>query len=89
MKRMILQGPTRCWTGLMGKKVTAKIRSGQKLGFEVEGIGDFDWQCGSCEFPYFVLSDERTTAKCGNCGAVNARLRTSIEPDLFKPAWKV
>ena len=74
--------------GIMAIKVSAELRQGQTLGFDVEGLGAFDWECGGCGFKYFALSDNKTTARCGSCGIVCARLRKT-ESDMSKVEWKL
>ena len=73
----------------MSKKVTAVLKQGQTLGFDVEGVGGFQWQCGACEFPYFILSDNKTTVRCGHCGVINAKLEMSVSSDLSGIEWKL
>ena len=73
----------------MSKKVTAEFKQGLTLGFDIDGVGTFQWRCGACDFPYFDFNKMKTQLLCESCGAVNAKLQMSVASDMSGVGWNI
>ena len=73
----------------MSKKVTAQFKQGLTLGFDIDGVGTFQWRCGACDFMYFGFNETKTQLICESCGAVNGKLQMSVASDMSKATWKI
>jgi ribosomal protein L37AE/L43A len=68
----------------MTKKVKAEFKiTGQRIRFDVQGIGEFEYQCQVCDSNLFHSGDDRTVLYCTACKVVFADKR--VEPKHESP----